>query len=268
MNHITLTGNLGSGKSTVCGILEEKYGFEPYATGKVQRKIAEEMGISVLEMNKLMKKDHKYDHLIDDTTAKISRENPDKKIVFDSRLAWNFVEKSFKVFLSVDIDESTRRVFSDASRGNVEKYSSLEDCKNQLIARATEENTRYHELYNLNYFDYNNYDLVLDSTYASPDQVVETLAKEAEAFDEKADKSKGHILLSPKRLLKEIGIFVDESGDVSEDDKKKYADAMSREVFDVKSDGFSFEPALNEEDQEKLIDAVLAGVVFVRCRLV
>ena len=240
MNHITLTGNLGSGKSTVCGILEEKYGFEPYATGKVQRKIAEEMGISVLEMNKLMKKDHKYDHLIDDTTAKISRENPDKKIVFDSRLAWNFVEK----------------------------YSSLEDCKNQLIARATEENTRYHELYNLNYFDYNNYDLVLDSTYASPDQVVETLAKEAEAFDEKADKSKGHILLSPKRLLKEIGIFVDESGDVSEDDKKKYADAMSREVFDVKSDGFSFEPVLNEEAQEKLIDAVLAGVVFVRCRLV
>ena len=93
--HITLTGNLGSGKSTVCRILEQQYGFEIYSTGKVIRSIADEMGISVLEMNELMTKDHKYDHMIDDRTAQISRENPDKSILFDSRLAWHFVEKSF-----------------------------------------------------------------------------------------------------------------------------------------------------------------------------
>ncbi len=52
--HITLTGNLGSGKSTICKILREEYGFEIYSTGTVQRKIAEEFGVSVLEMNKLM----------------------------------------------------------------------------------------------------------------------------------------------------------------------------------------------------------------------
>ena len=28
--HITLTGNLGSGKSTICRILESEYGFEMY----------------------------------------------------------------------------------------------------------------------------------------------------------------------------------------------------------------------------------------------
>ena len=96
--HITLTGNLGSGKSTICKILEKDYGKEIYSTGKVQRSIAAEMGINVLEMNELMKKDHKYDHLIDDATAKIARENPDKPIVFDSRLDWNFVETSFRVY--------------------------------------------------------------------------------------------------------------------------------------------------------------------------
>ena len=46
--HITLTGNLGSGKSTICKILEKDYGKEIYSTGKVQRAIAAEMGINVL----------------------------------------------------------------------------------------------------------------------------------------------------------------------------------------------------------------------------
>ena len=98
--HITLTGNLGSGKSTLSKILENQYGYEIFSTGKVIRQIASDHGVSVLEMNKLMEKDHKYDHEIDDTTARIARENPNKNILFDSRLAWNFVEKSFKVFLS------------------------------------------------------------------------------------------------------------------------------------------------------------------------
>ena len=114
--HITLNGNLGSGKSTICRLLEQQYGYEVFSTGKVIRQIADDLNISVLEMNELMSKDHKYDHMIDDKTAQISRENQEKSILFDSRLAWHFVEKSFKVFLSVDLAEAARRVYADASR--------------------------------------------------------------------------------------------------------------------------------------------------------
>ena len=88
--HITLTGNLGSGKSTISKLLSEKYGFEIFSTGKVIRQIADDLGISVLEMNELMSRDSKYDHMIDDKTAAISRENPDKNILFDSRLLQGF----------------------------------------------------------------------------------------------------------------------------------------------------------------------------------
>lgn len=199
--HITLTGNLGSGKSTICKILEEQYGFEIYSTGKVLREIAADFGISVLEMNKLMCTDHKYDHLIDDTTAKISRENPDKNIVFDSRLAWNFVEKSYKVFLSVDINEAARRVYADASRGEVETYKSLEDCKEKLVDRAKTEDARYEEIYGIHYFDFGNYNLVLDSSYTRPEMLAKTIVELAEA--EEAE-TKHDILLSPKRLGKEF----------------------------------------------------------------
>ena len=57
--HITLTGNLGSGKSTLSKILEAEYGYEIFSTGKVIREIAKEHGLSVLEMNNLMGQDHK-----------------------------------------------------------------------------------------------------------------------------------------------------------------------------------------------------------------
>jgi len=185
--HITLTGNLGSGKSTLSKILEAEYGYEIFSTGKVIRKIAEEHGLSVLEMNELMNKDPKYDHEIDDTTARISRENPDKSILFDSRLAWHFVDKSFKVFLSVSLDVAAKRVAADASRGEVEHYASLEDAKQNLKKRAETEDIRYKELYNIEYFNFSNYNLVLDSTDCAPDILAKILKDEAEAY-EKADK--------------------------------------------------------------------------------
>ncbi|MBQ6661050.1 MAG: dephospho-CoA kinase [Lachnospiraceae bacterium] len=198
--HITLTGNLGSGKSTVCKLLTQQYGFELFSTGKVIREIADEMGISVLEMNELMSKDHKYDHMIDDKTAAISRENPDRNILFDSRLAWHFVEKSFKVFLSVDLAEAARRVFADASRGEVESYKSEEDAAEQLAARAANEDARYEELYGIHYFDFNNYNLVLDSSYAKPEVIAAVLMREAVDRSGEKPEKRGRMLISPKRL--------------------------------------------------------------------
>jgi len=179
--HITLTGNLGSGKSTLSKILEADYGYEIFSTGKVIRQIAEEQGVSVLEMNKLMEKDHKYDHMIDDTTARISKEQKDKKLLFDSRLAWNFVEESFKVFLSVSLSVAAERVLADASRGAVETYASVEECKERLKERAATEDRRYKDIYGIEYFNYANYNLVLDSSDCAPEVLAKILVQEAEA---------------------------------------------------------------------------------------
>ncbi len=186
--HVTLTGNLGSGKSTLSKILEAEYGYEIFSTGKVIRQIAEEQGISVLEMNKLMDKDHKYDHMIDDTTARISKEQKDKKLLFDSRLAWNFVEESFKVFLSVSLTVAASRVLADDSRGQVESYNSVEECMASLKERAEEEDRRYKNIYGIDYFNYANYNLVLDSSNCAPDILAKILADEAAAAEEKLAK--------------------------------------------------------------------------------
>jgi len=168
--HITITGNLGSGKSTICRLLNEKYGFEIYSTGKIQRELARQMNMTTLELNQLMCSDKKYDKMIDDETARISRENREKDIIFDSRLAWHFVEHSFKVFVSVSLDVAAKRVMND-QRGSEERYASLEEAKNLLAQRAATERVRYKDIYNLNYMDFDNYNLVIDSTYSSPDLI-------------------------------------------------------------------------------------------------
>jgi cytidylate kinase len=204
--HITITGNLGSGKSTICKLLNEKYQFEIYSTGKVQRELARQMNMTTLELNQLMCSDRKYDKMIDDETARISRENKDKDIIFDSRLAWHFVEHSFKVFVSVSLEEAAERVMND-QRGAEEKYSSLEEAKLLLAERAATERVRYKDIYNLNYMDFSNYNLIIDSTYCSQDKIAEIILKEAKAYNLKQDTTETtKMLVSPKRLINETEI--------------------------------------------------------------
>lgn len=217
--HITITGNLGSGKSTICKIMEDKYDFLIYSTGKVQRELAREMNITTLEMNKLMCNDPKYDTMIDDATARLSRENKDKKIIFDSRLAWNFVEQSFKVFLAVSIDVAADRVIND-NRGKEEKYKSIDEAKALLLERAKTEDKRYKDMYNLEYFKYSNYNLVIDSTHCTPETIASIIMEEAKNFYETLKNHNGDfksfayhkVLLSPKRLFQ---------GEISESDKEQ-----------------------------------------------
>ncbi len=211
--HITITGNLGSGKSTICRILSEKYNFEIYSTGKVQREIARQMNMSTLELNQLMCSDPGYDHMIDDATAKISRENRDKDIIFDSRLAWHFVEHSFKVFVCVSLEVAAERVIHD-KRGAEEKYTSLEEAKKLLAERAATEKVRYKDIYNLNYMDFSNYDLIIDSTYCMPDTIAEVILTEAREYEKTGTHpAKTRMLVSPRRLIK--------ASEVSKEDEEK-----------------------------------------------
>ncbi len=208
---ITFSGRLGSGKSTVCAILKEKYGYEIYSTGTVQRKIAEEMGITTLELNKRMMSDPKLDHVIDDTVTKISRERRGDKLVFDSRMAWHFAEDTFKVYMYVDPTVAAKRVFI-ADRGSVEKYESVEDAREQLLARTFEENKRYKAIYGVDNLDFNNYDLILDSTLAKPDDIAAAIVSYAEKFEQKSfDQTM--LMLAPCSVLPTKAIGTHDSED-------------------------------------------------------
>lgn len=182
--NITITGNLGSGKSSIGKVLKEK-GYEIVSTGNIFRELAMEKGLSVEEFNKQVNEatrrgDRSVDQMIDDTTAKIGRERD--HIMFDSRLAWNFVPDSFKVFVITDIDEASRRVFNDSVRANSESYESQEACKKALVHRQEMESVRFKEIYEIDYYDMSNYNLVIESTNAAPAEIAAEILEKLEAY--------------------------------------------------------------------------------------
>ena len=91
MNHITLSGELGSGKSTVANYLISKMPFKIVSAGLLFRQLAAKHGMSAKEFNEFIENDPKYDHYVDDTMAELGR--TDEKIIFDSRMAWHFADQ-------------------------------------------------------------------------------------------------------------------------------------------------------------------------------
>jgi cytidylate kinase len=183
--NITITGNLGSGKSSVAKILKEN-GYEIVSTGNIFRQLAMEKGLSVEEFNKQVndaasRGDRSVDKMIDDTTTKIGKERD--HIVFDSRLAWNFAPESFKVFVITDIDEASRRVFNDSLRANSESYESQEACKKALINRQKLETVRYKEIYDIDYYDMSNYNLIIESTSAAPSEIAREILDRLDDYE-------------------------------------------------------------------------------------
>ena len=178
---ISITGKLGSGKSTVCNILKERYGFEIFSTGTINREFARRLGISTLELNERLKEDPALDKEIDGTVTKLSVEKKDEKLIFDSRMAWHFAKDTFKIFLTIDPMEAATRVMKN-QRGAEEHYETVEDACNGLLKRGSVERERFIQIYGVDYFDHNNFDLIVDTTSRTPDEIVAIIIENYESY--------------------------------------------------------------------------------------
>lgn len=174
LKKITLSGHLGSGKTVVGKILSKKYKLKYYSTGAIQREIAAQKGVTTLALNRLAESNRE----IDDTIDNFSRELNYKKenFILDSRLAWYFVDKAFKIFLKVDKEEAARRIMGDTSRKS-EKYRNLEEAIKSIHARRQSEQDRFLKLYGVRLYDKNNYHLVIDTTHQKPEKIVEIITQ-------------------------------------------------------------------------------------------
>lgn len=179
--NITITGNLGSGKSSVCKELE-KAGFTIVSAGDIFREIAEEKGMTVIELNEAAKSDRQIDDLLDNRSIELGKKMD--HTVFDSRLAWHFVENSFKVFLLADTEEAAERVFAGANR-SAEEYRDVSEARAGLESRAKLEQERFSKLYGIDYYDGSNYDLVIESSAASPEQIAQEIIRNFALYQKK-----------------------------------------------------------------------------------
>jgi cytidylate kinase len=194
-NIIVMSGDIGSGKSSVATALKQITGFGVIGTGTIQRAIAKKRGVTTLELNKISQTDRSIDDEIDSYVVEIGKTQD--HLILDSRLAWHFIPAAFKVFLAVDPVVGAERVFN-ASR-NDENNSSLEVTLENNLKRQTIEDERFHKLYNVNFRKYGNYDLIIDTSYTTPEAIA---TKIKECFDAwLSHSSYSSLWITPRKLL-------------------------------------------------------------------
>ncbi len=180
---ITLSGMLGSGKSTIGKMLAERLGFTFYSTGNVQRQMAERYGVTTLELNEMCKTNPMIDKEIDS----VFRDLPLRGInyIVDSRMAFHFIPSSFKIKLNVDTKVAGERIMNDKARSGEQKYETVQDAVDALVARRKLEVERFKRIYNVDIDNEYNFDYVLDTTYGTPEELCDKIIAKFEKFKKK-----------------------------------------------------------------------------------
>lgn len=176
---ITITGDLGSGKSVVSKLLQASLGYEIYSTGKVQREIAARYGMSTLELNQYAETHPEIDEEIDSAFAALNHRA--EGLIVDSRLAWFFMPGSFKLYLRVPFEVAAARIMGDDTRKG-ERYATLDQAVADLKARKQSENQRFLEKYGADCSNMANFDYVADTSQHSPEEVAQGILQAFEAW--------------------------------------------------------------------------------------
>ena len=174
---ISISGTAGSGKSTVAKMVAEKLNFESVYIGGIRREMARKRSMTLAEYNEYGETHPETDMEADNYQAELGKTKDN--FVIQGRVSYHFIPHSVKVFLDVELDEGARRIWQDIQENpderNEAKVSSQEELKQSLIERQESDNTRYQKYYNLSCYNKENYDIVIDTTHMTPEEVATTI---------------------------------------------------------------------------------------------
>jgi len=114
--------------------------------------------------------------------------------VVDSRLAWFFFRDALKVHLITDPAVAASRVLGRPA-DTVECYTSAAEARQRLAERSESERVRFIQRYDADKTRLRNYDLVCDSTRATPQEIVSRII---EALSAPPDGTR--LLIDPRRI--------------------------------------------------------------------
>jgi predicted cytidylate kinase len=167
---VTISGRPGSGKSVVASKVAQALNLSHVSAGDFMRQMAAERGVSILELSRVAESTDDIDREIDARTVRLAEQGGD--FVMDARLGWHFIPDSIKVFLEVDPSVAAQRIFEARRQLEIENVT-LEDTERAVRDRTESERKRYLDYYGVDYADHANYDLVIDTSHITIDQVVE-----------------------------------------------------------------------------------------------
>jgi len=151
---ITVGGHHGSGRSTNAKNLAESLGLKYISTGMLFRERAEELGVSLEEMNRIAEEDPDFDNWLDNRTREESRK---RGVVIDANLsAWMAEDPDLKIFVTCPFEERVRRIADREGR----EYSEVE---HETRTREESERARYLDYYGVDISDLSVYDVFLNT---------------------------------------------------------------------------------------------------------
>ena len=159
---ITIGGPAGSGTTTAAKVLSENLNIPYLSTGSIFRDMAKEKGMSVLEFSKFAENNTDIDKEIDWRQAELAYEAGD--IVVEGRLSAYFIEADLKIWLTAPLDVRAKRVHDRENK-------SIEQAVHEIKIREESEASRYKEIHNIDLYDYNIYDVVINSDSFNPESI-------------------------------------------------------------------------------------------------
>jgi CMP/dCMP kinase len=174
---ITLAGKPGSGKSSTADRVAELLGYTRHSSGDMVRRVLAKEGMSLEEYNRKALDEHDLDDKVDEELRSLRGA---KDVVIDSRLGFYWIPESFKVYLDLDLEVATARIFKDAVNNKKrsdagEGGSSLPDVAKRVRARMQDEQNRFRTLYGIDPYNTRHFDLVIDTSRHDPQSVAITV---------------------------------------------------------------------------------------------
>ena len=133
------------------------------------------------------------DTLIDGSVKRMGeqinqQERKDEIWIFDSRIAFKNIPNAFSVRLTVDSKEAAKRLFNDTTRGEEDRYNSIEEAEIAREERRKGEIKRYKEGYGIDLEDKKNYNLILDATNIDAEARANIILEKEKEYRQQRDK--------------------------------------------------------------------------------
>ena len=180
-NIITVTGQSGAGASTVASKLADALGYRKFSAGGLFRNLAEQFDMSVEKLNEYSRSNRVVDQEID---ALIRRLGEGNELVLDSRLGYYWIHDSFKVYLTTDLEIGARRIYEEVMQGDRtdENVVTVIDVVASIQSQGDTTRARYFENYGIDIVNTGSFDLIIDTSDKTPDEVILMIRAEYKAW--------------------------------------------------------------------------------------
>ena len=169
-----------SGKWTVSKLLAKELWYEIISIWDMKRKLAAEMWINIIEFNKMgddPEKSAEFDLKYEEYQQSLKLSD---NIILDSRLGFYAQPKAFKILLDVDEEVAWERIFK--AERDTDKHATKKHAIDEVKERNSSDEARYMKLYNIDLWNPNNYNLVIDTSERTPEEVLQIILDEFKAY--------------------------------------------------------------------------------------